>query len=229
VGHPHHQIAASKPSALAPHKAAAPAPVASSAPPPAGSTIGDSNDNSTGAPAGADADHYNTLQSALSNLIGGEAVLATPDHFQADQTADVTLTLPATFAQEAHDEAAKAGITDAAASVNIEAHLTGAGFTIGPDQPQAQPLLLGQPTVFHWKVTPTSQAVGSVKADLSAELQTVGRTLPLGSVQSQAGVNGVHLSGRLLGVALLILVLVVVAAWIVSRGGKGPAFRRKDI
>jgi len=221
--HPNHQAAAPKPAVAAPPQKAAAAPAA------AGAGIGNINDNTTGAPASADSDRYAALQSALSNLIGVDAVLATPDRFQTNQAADVTLTLPATFAQEAHDEAAKAGITDAAASVNIEAHLTGTGFTIAPDQPQAQPLLLGQPTVFHWKVTPTSQAVGSVKADLTAELQTVGRTLPLGSVQSQAGVNGVHLSGRLLGVALLILVLVVVAAWIVSRGGKGPAFRRKDI
>jgi hypothetical protein len=178
---------------------------------------------------GADTDHYNTLQSALSGLIGTDAVLATPSRFQPNETADITLTLPASFAQEVHDEAAKAGLTDAAASVNIDAHLTGEGFTVAPDQPQAQPLLLGQPTVFHWKVTPTSQAAGAVKVDVSAELQTVGRTLPLGSVQSQAGVNGFHMSGRVLGVALLILVLLVVAGWIVSRSGKGPAFRRKDI
>jgi len=65
--------------------------------------------------------------------------------------------------------------------------------------------------------------------DLTAELQTVGRNLPLGSVQSQAGAGGVQMSGRVLGVVLLLIVLVVVAAWIVSRAGKGPAFRRKDI
>jgi hypothetical protein len=209
------------------HKAAA--TVATAAATAAGHTISNITDNSTGAPAGADSDRYNSLQSALSNLIGIDAALATPDHFQPGQTVDVTLTLPANFAQQAHDEAGKVGLSDAAGSVNIDAHLTGTGFTITPDQPQAQPLLLGQPTVFHWKVTPTAAAVGAVKADLTADLLTVGHSLPLGSVQSQAGISSLHLSGRLIGVGLLILVLVIVAGWLVSRSNKGPAFRRRDI
>jgi len=224
VAHPHHAVAGP---AAAPHKAAT--PVATVAAPSAGNTISNIADNSTGAPSGADADRYNSLQSALSNLIGIDAVLATPDHFQPDQAVDVTLTLPANFAQQTHDEASKVGLADAAGSVNSNAHLTGTGFTIVPDQAQAQPLLLGQPTVFHWKVTPTAAAVGAVKADLTADLLTVGHSLPLGSVQSQAAINTFHLSGRLIGVGLLILVLVVVAGWLVSRSNKGPAFRRRDI
>jgi hypothetical protein len=228
VAHPHHKPATAKPSAAV--SAPGPtAPKAAAPPPPAEAAIGNITDNTTGSAAGPATDHYNDLQTALSKLIGVEAVLAAPDRFEPNQTADVTLTLPAGFAQEAHDEAAKAGVTDAASSVNIDAHLTGTGYTVSPDQPQAQPLLLGQPTVFHWKVTPTAQAEGAVKAGLSAELQTVGRSLPLGSVKSQAGMSGIHVSGRLVGVGLLMLVLVVVAAWIVSRSGKGPAFRRKDI
>jgi flagellar biogenesis protein FliO len=78
-------------------------------------------------------------------------------------------------------------------------------------------------------VTPTAAAVGAVKADLSADLLTVGKSLPLGSVQSQTSINNIHLSGRLIGVGLLILVLVIVAGWLVSRTGKAPAFRRRDI
>jgi len=227
VTHPHHVAAAAPHPAASGHKPAA--TVAKVAPPAAGNTITNITDNTTGAPSGADADRYNSLQSALSNLIGIDAALATPDHFQPGQTVDVTLTLPANFAQQAHDEASKAGLADAAGSVNIGAHLTGTGFTITPDQPQAQPLLLGQPTVFRWKVTPTAAAVGPVKADLTADLLTVGHALPLGSVQSQAGINSLHLSGRLIGVGLLILVLVIVAGWLVSRSNKGPAFRRRDI
>jgi len=227
VAHPYHQATESKSYAAAPHKAAA--TVAKVPPAPAGQTISNITDNATGAPSGADTDRYNSLQSALSNLIGIDASLATPDHFQPNQTVDVSLTLPANFAQQAHDEAGKVGLSDAAGSVNIDAHLTGTGFTITPDQPQAQPLLLGQPTVFHWKVTPTTAAVGAVKADLTADLLTVGHSLPLGSVQSQAGISNIHLSGRLLGVGLLILVLVIVAGWLVSRSNKGPTFRRRDI
>ncbi len=225
----HHQATASKPSsAPAPHKAGA--PIAKVSPSSAGHAISNITDNATGASSGADADRYNSLQSALSNLIGVDATLATPDHFQADQTVDVSLTLPANFAQQAHDEAGKVGLADAAGSVNIDAHLTGTGFTIVPDQAQAQPLLLGQPTVFHWKVTPTAAAVGAVKADLTADLLTVGRSLPLGSVQSQTSISNLHLSGRLIGVGLLILVLVIVAGWLVSRTNKTtPPFRRRDI
>jgi hypothetical protein len=212
AAHPHHQTAAAK-----------------VAPTAAGHTIGNIADNSTGPSSGADADRYNSLQSALSNLIGVDGALSAPDHFQAGQTVDVSLTLPANFAQQAHDEAAKVGLADAAGSVNIDAHLTGTGYTIVPDQTQAQPLLLGQPTVFHWKVTPTSAAVGAVKADLTADLLTVGKSLPLGSVQSQTSISGIHLSGRLIGVGLLILVLVIVAAWLVSRSNTSPPFRRRDI
>jgi fumarate reductase subunit D len=68
-----------------------------------------------------------------------------------------------------------------------------------------------------------------VKADISADLLTVGHALPLGSVQSQAGVNSFRLSGRVIGVGILILLLLIVAGWIAVRRGKGPAFRRKDI
>ncbi len=223
----HHAVAAAKPAVVAAaHKTTTVAKVAAAS---ASHAISNITDNSTGGASGADTDRYNSLQSVLSNLIGVSAALATPDHFQADQTVDVTLTLPAAFAQQAHDEAAKAGLADAAGSVNIDAHLTGTGFTIVPDQAQAQPLLLGQPTVFHWKVTPTAAAVGAVKADLTADLLTVGRSLPLGSVQSQAAINSLHISGRLIGVGLLILVLVIVAGWLVSRSNKSPPFRRRDI
>jgi len=221
---------AKAPAAVASHKAPAAPTVASTAPEAgAAAVVGNITDNATGAPSGAGADHYNSLQSALSNVIGIDAALATPDHFQANQTIDVTLTLPGSFAQQVHEEAGKVGLADAAESVNVDARLTGTGFTVTPDQPQAQPLLLGQPTVFHWKVTPTSAAVGALRADLTADLLTVGHALPLGSVQSQAAINPIHLSGRLIGVGLLILVLVVVAAWLFSRSGAGPAFRRKDI
>lgn len=216
--------------ATAPAKAVAPTTVAKHASPPAApAAVGAVTDNGNSATTGVDADRYNSLQSALSNLIGIDAALATPDHFQAGQTVDVSLTLPADFAQEARDEAAKVGLSDAAASVNIDVHLTGTGFTIAPDQPEAQPLLIGQPTVFHWRVTPTAAAAGAVRADLTADLLTVGHSLPLGSVQSQAAISKFQLSGRLIGVGLLILVLVVVAGWLFSRSGKGPAFRRRDI
>jgi hypothetical protein len=229
VTHPHHEATATKPhlSTAGDHKAAKAAAALAAAG--AGHAVSNIGENSTGAPAGADAERYNSLQSALSNLIGVDAAVATPDHFQAGHTVDVSLTLPASFAQQAHDEADKVGLADAAGSINVNAHLTGTGFTIVPDQAQAQPLLLNQPTVFHWKVTPTSAAIGAVKADLSADLLTVGRSLPLGSVQSQAGVSNIHLSGRLIGVGLLILVLVIVAGWLASRSGRTPAFRRRDI
>jgi hypothetical protein len=224
VAAPHHQAAAPKP-----HPAAAPHTARLAATPPASHAINNITDTSTGAPSGADADRYNSLQSALGNLVGVDAVLGTPDHFKANQTVDVSLTLPANFARQTHDEAAKVGLTDAAGSVNIDAHLTGTGYTILPDQAQAQPLLLGQPTVFHWKVTPTAAAVGAVKAELTADLLTAGRSLPLGSVQSQTSISNMHLSGRLIGVGLLILVLVIVAGWLVSRTNKTPPFRRRDI
>jgi hypothetical protein len=41
--------------------------------------------------------------------------------------------------------------------------------------------------------------------------------------------SNVHVSGRWIGVGLLVLVVVVVAGWLVSRSGKSPVFRRRDI
>jgi hypothetical protein len=229
VVHPHRAPPQTAAAPAAPARHTAPLPATAPAPSQSRAVVSNINDDSPPPLSGPDADRYNNLQSALSNLIGIDAALATPDHFQAGQTVDVTLTLPADFAQQAHDEAGKVGLTEAASSVNIDAHLTGVGYTIVPDQAQAQPLLLGQPTVFHWKVTPTSAAVGAVRADLTADLLTVGHSLPLGSVQSQAGMSNVHVSGRWIGVGLLVLVVVVVAGWLVSRSGKSPVFRRRDI
>ncbi len=211
-------VAPTAPAATPPKAAVAPSPNTTAA---TGST--------TSALSGADASRYASLQSALSNLIAIDAALATPDHFQANQSADVMLTLPADFAQQVRDEAAKAGLGHAVASVNIGVTLAGTGFNVKPGQPQTLPLLPGQPTVFHWTVTPTSAAAGPVKADVSADLLSAGHAMPLGSIQSQVAMNTLHMSARLIGVALLILVLVVGAGWLVSRGAKSPPFRRRDI
>jgi hypothetical protein len=185
--------------------------------------------NTTGAPSVADADRYTSLQSALSNLIAIDAALATPDHFQAKKSADVMLTLPADFAQQVRDEAAKVGLGHAATLVTIGVTLSGTGYIVKPSQPQTLPLVIGQPTVFHWTVTPTAAAAGAVKADVSADLLSVDHAMALGSIQSQAAMNSLHMSARLIGVALLILVLVVGAAWLVSRSNRSPPFRRRDI
>jgi len=175
---------------------------------------------------GPEGDKFTVLQTELSNLVGLEAELDTPPHFATNQTVDVSLTLPSQFAEQLHEEAVKAGVADATTSVNIEAHLSGTGYTLAPGQPQSQPLLLGQQTIFRWKATPTAQASGPLKADMTADLLTISKSIPIGTVKSQASSG--QISGRLIGVGLLVLLLLIVAGWLLRRK-RAPAIRRRDI
>ncbi len=163
----------------------------------------------------AEADRYGALQSVLTRDVGRQATLTSPSHFTPNQTSDVSLTLPAGFAQVFRNDAAAQKLGDAAKWANLTAALSGEGFTITPQEPQAQPIAIGLPIVFRWKVTPQADARGPIQADISAELLSQGHSLPLGSIKSLAGVS--RLSGRVLGVGLLLLIALVLLAWAARR------------
>jgi hypothetical protein len=232
--------------APAPHKAAsklAPAAAAPAAAPPATRPLNSTNTPSAkpaavkpaaissqtppiGNTTGPEGDKFVALQTSLSNLVGLEAALDTPPHFAPNQTVDISLTLPTQFAEQVHEESVKAGLVDATTSINIEAHLSGTGYTVAPDQPQSQPLLLGQQTIFRWKATPTAEATGPLKADMTADLLTLSKSIPIGSVKSQASSG--QISGRVIGVGLLVLLLLIIAGWLLRRK-RAPGIRRRDI
>lgn len=169
-----------------------------------------------------------TLQSALTDAISKGAVLKAPDRFTANQPADVTLTIPAGFADTLRSEAAKNGLTDAAASVNMTAVLSGDGFSVTPDETLSLPLTVGQPTEFKWTVTALPGAKGPLHADVGADLLGGGSdTLALGSVQKQAGL-GIKFTPRVLGAGLLVLIAILLVAWLArGRGPSRPASARR--
>jgi hypothetical protein len=160
------------------------------------------------------------LQTALTDAVGKTAVLTTPSSFAANQPTDVTLTLPAAFADTVKSESAKQGLADEAASVSLAALLSGDGFTVAPSDEQAVTLKSGQPTEYHWTVTAEPNAKGPLHADVSANLLGgANEKLALGSVQTSAG-NGIKLSPRIVGASLLVLITAILVAWLAR--GRGP-------
>jgi hypothetical protein len=168
------------------------------------------------------------LQSALTDATSKGAVLTAPQRFTANQPADVSLTIPATFADTVRTEAQKNGLSDAAASVNMNVVLSGDGFSVTPDETQSQPLIVGQPTEFRWTVTAQPGAKGPLHADVGADLLGGGSdTLALGSIQKQAGF-GVKPTPRMVGAAILVLILALVVVWLArGRGPSRPASARR--
>jgi hypothetical protein len=162
------------------------------------------------------------LQAALTDAVSKNGVLTTPARFTANQPADVSLTLPAAFADTMRKEAEKQGLSDAAASVNMTAVLAGADFSITPDDTQSQPLTVGQPTEFHWTVTAQPNAKGPLHADVGADLLGAGSdTLSLGTVQKNAGMQ-LKLTPQMLGGGILALLVILVLGWL-ARGRNTPS------
>ncbi|MEW6595963.1 MAG: hypothetical protein AB1429_00525 [Pseudomonadota bacterium] len=160
------------------------------------------------------------LQSALTQQVAKVAVLKAPSRFTPNQDADVSLVLPANFAEIVRKEAGKQGLSDAAASVNLNAVLSGDGFAVHPEEPASLPLKVGQPTEFHWTVSAQPGAKG-LHADLGAELAGAGaEKISLGAIQRSAG--GLKLTTRVLAIALLVLIAALVVAWL-ARGRSSPS------
>lgn len=165
--------------------------------------------------AGPAADAYAGLQTALSEAISREAILNAPPRFDANQTTEVSLVLPADFAATVKDEAARRQLPDPTGAVNVTAVLSGDGYVVKPAEPQAQPLGVGQQNVFRWQVTPQPGAKGPLQAEIGADFLNAGRSVPLGSVKSLAGVG--RLTGRAVGVGLLALIAIILLGWAAQR------------
>ena len=162
-----------------------------------------------------------SLQTTLTDAIGKGAVLTAPASFVANKPVDVSLTVPADFADTLRGDAQKLGLADAAASVNMTALLSGDGFSVTPDDTQSAPLVTGEPTQFHWTVTAMADAKGPLHADVGADLLGGGSDkLALGSVQKASGM-GLKLTPRVIGASLLVLIAALVVAWL-ARGRGGP-------
>ncbi len=223
-------VTTSAPKAQAP-KAAAPKAAAPKAAVPLATPAAKPKHVSRHAPAKAEPDAQHAakvaaLKTALTDEVARKAVLSGADNPSVNKPAEVTLTLPADFAQTLRDEAAKAGLADAAASVNITAQLSGDGYAVTPDEAQSRPLTVGQPTEFHWTATPEMGAKGPLNAQVGAVLLGGGsEPVALGTVV-KTDHKGFHVSPRAVGAALLALIAVLVLSWLARGRGNGDRRRR---
>lgn len=206
-----------------PPSAARPAPAPALKPVPTPATKAPAPASNSTSPIGDRSTRLASLETTLTDAIGRVAKLTTPDRFVANQPAEVTLTVPAEFAQTLRDEAAKNDLADAATSVNLTAVLSGDGFAVTPDSTQSRPLVEGQPTEFQWTVTAQQGGAGPLHAELGADLLGAGSdTLSLGSVQSGGGLQLPKFGARAWGFAILALIAAVVIG-LLSRGRGSPS------
>ena len=166
--------------------------------------------NATG--SSSEADRYQALQQSLHDAFANGAVLTVPAHMEPNQASNVTLTIPADFAQTVRTEAAKQSLAEQAATVNLMASLSGDGYTIVPGEAQSQPLTLNAPTTFTWKVTPTGAGRGALKASARAAVGE-GHDLALGDKTTNSGAG----TGRVVGIGLLALIALVLLGWAAQR------------
>ncbi len=171
------------------------------------------------------ADRLASLQTTLGGAMASSAKLDTP-HFVAGTPADVSLTVPASFAETLRTEAGRQGLADDAASVALIARLAGDGYVVIPDTVQRQMLAAGQPSVFHWTVTQQQGARGPLQAGIGAQLMGGGGQdqLDLGVVKvAQASGMG----WKVVGAILLLVVLAAIVALIARAGGGSNAPERR--
>ena len=163
-----------------------------------------------------------TFQAAALKALNQGAQLTLPAKIEVDQPFQVSLVLPTGFTAAIRQSASATGLTPADAALDVTAALTGSGFRIEPLEPQSQPLLAGQPTVFHWTVTATAKRHGSLRADICAAAPAGSQPICIGPVL--AAKPGLHLNSQALGAALLALIVGLVLVWL-SRGQRTPPSR----
>ena len=179
-----------------------------------------------GAPVGKYGDHGPKLEAFLAEArkaLHHGSQLRTPAKAESGQKANVALVLPASFSQAIRKAAEANGLISAGAPLNVTAALTAPGFKVEPTDPQLQPLQSGQPTEFHWSLTPEEQATkGAMKAAVCVEAPAGAEPICLGDVGPAR--PGLHVNSQVLGVALLIVIISLVIAWL-ARGRRTPPSR----
>ncbi len=179
-----------------------------------------------GAPVAKYDDHGPKLEAFLAEArkaLRHGSQLRTPAKAERGQKANVALVLPAGFSEAIRKAAETNGLISAGAPLNVTAALTAPGFKVEPTAPQLQPLQSGQPTEFHWSLTPEEQATkGQMKAAVCVEAPAGAEPICLGDVGPAR--PGLHVNSQVLGVALLIVIISLVIAWL-ARGRRTPPSR----
>lgn len=153
------------------------------------------------------------LSGALGPIIASRSVLKGGDDLKTGAPGDVSLSVPADFADNLRDEAKRTGFADAAASAALAAKLSGDGYAVSPAEAQSQPLVSGKPTDFRWTVTKMDAARGPLQAEVGADFLGGGKQhLDFGAIAAAKAPTGFKLSPRALGVGLLLLVVILAGA-----------------
>ncbi len=168
--------------------------------------------NTVAADNGTEADRYQALERDLRDQFAQSGRLSAPSHTDVGQTALVSLTLPADFAQTVRTEAAKQNLSQQAMTMNLTAGLSGEGYTIVPAEAQTLPLAMDAPTSFTWRVTPNGASRGALKASVRAVMGD-GHEVVLGDKTAGSG----SATGRIVGIGLLALIALVLLGWAAQR------------
>lgn len=126
------------------------------------------------------------LQAAVGGAVARGATLTVGPEIAKGQPGQVSLSLPATLMETLKAEAAKLGLSRPARKAEVEATLTGDGYTVTPNGRQSAALKAGEAARFDWQVAPSAQSTGPLQADVNAVLAGQGKrqTLTLASIQS---------------------------------------------
>lgn len=165
------------------------------------------------------------FQAAAATALNHGSQLKLPARFETGQAAQVTLTLPASFAAALSKAAINGGLTTAGGPIDVTAALTGQGYRIEPMEPQSLPLQAGQPLVFHWTVTPSAGARTALRARVCAAAPAGSEPICIGPVLASKA--GFRINSQLLGAALLVVIVGLVIAWL-SRDRRAPPSRSPE-
>jgi hypothetical protein len=128
------------------------------------------------------------LGAALKAGIVSNAKLNVSPEVLAGKPGVVSLTLPASLADDLATQAGKLGLTRAAKIVDASAALSGDGYAVLPDGVQTARLKSGEAATFNWQVTPSAAAKGGLAATVGADLKGAGKpqSLAIGTVTAPA-------------------------------------------
>ena len=167
------------------------------------------------------------FQTAALKALHRGAQLTLPSKADPGQPGQATLTLPASFGAALRKALAASGLADAGAPVNITATLAAPGLRVEPDGAQSVSLQAGQPTEFHWIVTPAAGAhppASRAQAHAEVCVEAPAGTEPICIGQVAPSGPGLKLNSQLLGVILLVVIVSLVIAWL-ARNRRAPPSR----
>lgn len=158
------------------------------------------------------------LQLAMGDALARGAALSQPVGAPGGQ---VVLTLSPGFTDAVRKAAVENGLSDANAPITATAGLSADGYTSQSPLTQSQPLATGQSTDFRWQLTARTPSREPIKANVCVNVASGPELICGGTVQASETSSGI--SGRAIGIGLLVLIAGVVIGWLMRGRGNGGA------